>query len=170
MKKLISILISLLFVASTFGVAQTMAEEISLCDYCYGGPDNITVQVGDTLLVNYGLAGIIDSNPHFEPKVIFDGEVAPGKYLQVIDYGFFIHEITTDATNLSSPIQSKIKALQPGTINLAFVCIEPPISFCLRTNFTVTIMPKPLPMDQITNILEKNRCKNHPNAEGCEVN
>jgi len=171
MNKIISILLSLFFITSIFGVAQTTAEEISLCDYCYGsGPNNITVQVGDTLVVDPGILGIIEWDPHYEPKIFPAEEIAPGKSRQVIDYGFFIYEMIVDPSNPGFPIQEKIKVLGPGTINFAFVCIELPSSICIRTDFTVTIVPKPLPMDQITNILEKNRCKNHPDAEGCEVN
>jgi|GEM_PF-2118174 hypothetical protein len=171
MNKIISILISLLFITSIFGIAQTTAKEISLCDYCYGGPDNITVQVGDTLVVDPGVTAINEWDPHYEFKLFPLEEIAPGKYRQVLDYGFFILEMIMDPSKPGFPTQCKIEPLRPGTIKLMLICYENPNPVpCIRKDFTVTVTPKEYPMDQITNILEKNRCKNHPDAEGCEVN
>ena len=34
----------------------------------------------------------------------------------------------------------------------------------------IKIAPKSLPIDRFLKILNENRCKNHPDAEGCKVN
>ena len=124
MNKIISILVSLLFLASTFGVASATAKEISLCDYCYGGPDNITVQVGDTLLVDPGRVSFDGWDPYYEPKLIYI-EHSPDRFNLAIDFGFFIYE---ELIGISPPseviIQDKIKALHPGTIKIVIYCMD----------------------------------------------
>lgn len=132
MKKIFAIVISLLFVVSVFGVAQTMAREP--CKSEIIGPT--TVQVGDTFQVKvlfiegdccmtYSM-GIKGSIEYVCSKPVCEGpEPIPGGYLFTF------------------------KALKPGTYKfISSGCPEDE-----KVYYTVTVIQKEYPMHQFMKIL-----------------
>jgi len=145
MKKLYAIVISLLFMASIFGVAQTMAKEYSLCEDCE--LTSITVQVGDTLVIQG-----FSQHPICTPEcncICISGDCGPGVEVPTYDCGVLIWE------NHSDPQRSYdiFRAARPGTAIIVAACMENNnvSPFCDR-QVTVTVIPKKsssLPMDWI---------------------
>jgi len=143
MKKIIAILISLLFVGSTFGVASITAT----CNPSIFYAEKSVVFVGDTftIYVSQSPRCLVVVDP--DPGVL--GDPPTFEVLPPVD-GY---------------VPAVFNPVAPGTVRFHVACDS---GYCI---LEVRVLErKSLPMDQITNILEKNRCKNHPDAEGCEVN
>lgn len=158
MKKLYAIIISLLFIASTFGIAQTMAKEYSLCDGCFGSPfdptivESITVQVGDTLIVN-GSPNVYCPPPEWnfcQCQCVSD--CWPGGAIPTYDCGAVIWEEHHDPEGSLERGYAVFKAVRPGTVKLQFQCMNYDIFYpaCPEKIVTVTVIPKSShPMDWI---------------------
>jgi hypothetical protein len=129
MKKIFAILISLLFVASTFGVASVMAPPPP-CECQIIGPDY--VRVGDTFQVEIKTIGSCGVGFLVESPIakLIEKEITPDGYILTYE------------------------ALGVGNIHIAS-CGPTGDEF----NYFVTILPKELPMNQIMKILEKNKNK-----------
>ncbi|HOC77657.1 MAG TPA: hypothetical protein PLO36_06125 [Methanofastidiosum sp.] len=138
MKKIFAILISLLFVASVFGVATTMAKEP--CKYEFIGPES--VQVGDTFQVKLMISGgccwsyyggVKDSIESICTQPECEGyDIIPGGYL-------FTY-----------------KALKVGTYEklLAVGCFEDE-----RVYYGVTVTPREYPMLSFMKLLGLGKFK-----------
>ncbi|KYC52869.1 MAG: hypothetical protein AMQ22_00564 [Candidatus Methanofastidiosum methylothiophilum] len=127
MKKIFALLISLLFVASVFGVAQTMAEGTCKCD----GTDVVLpgqVEVGKEFIFKYrtGCDGVIS--------------VAGGG-----NKDNYITQLGEEWTEGEMTFR-KYRALRPGTLNFCPFCEEPN---CV----TLHILPNSHPMQQFMKIL-----------------
>jgi len=141
MKKIASILISLLFVASTLGVSSVMANGVSCEENLI--LEKTTVQVGDTFTFFLkDCVCILTSSPEYEFKTLDDGRW---------DFGVAIVEanIPTDGG-----LNNIFQAVSPGTITLRCFC-----SSTCQKEFTIAVVPKEYPMDQFMKILEKNKNK-----------
>ena len=172
MKKLYAIIISLLFMASTFGVAQTMAKEYKLCDGCVGSEfdprtiESITVQVGDTLIVN-GSPNVYCPPPewNFCQCMCISGDCGSGVEVITFDCGPVIWETHHDPEGSSQRGYAVFKAVRPGTVTLQFLCMNYDTSTgaCPEKIVTVTVTPKkkPLPMDWILKKFGLGKYKNN---------
>lgn len=172
MKKLYAIIISLLFMASTFGVAQTMAKEYSLCDGCVGSPldpriiESITVQVGDTLIVN-GSPNVYCPPPewNFCQCMCISGDCGPGVEIRTFDCGPVIWETHHDPEGSLQRQYAVFKAVRPGSVKLQFQCMNYDIHYpaCPEKIVTVTVIPKSssLPMDWIMKKFGLGKYKNN---------
>ena len=132
MKKIFAILISLLFIASVFGVTQTMAIVDPLPPPCKcDGTDVVLpsqVEVGKEFNFKYrtGCDGII--------SVLGGGD--KDNYMIQVGEEWTEGEMTV----------RKYRALSPGTLNFCPFCEEPN---CV----TLQILPKSTPMQQFMKIL-----------------
>jgi hypothetical protein len=192
MRKIKAILISLLFVASIFGVAQTMAQE----DYC--GTDYYTisrdsVKVGETFTISlsteyweeYDQVKIAGLTIQEITLKIIENSGLPYRIGSVemigVDYygeeGALIYSglVLPTAAN-GFPGWDELDPSWPAvkTVTWTFRAVSP--GKLILTNDeceiteTITVTPKSLPIFRILQILKKNRCKNHPDLEGCNVN
>jgi len=168
MKKIFAILVSLLFVASFFGVASTMAAS-SYCLNDYYKLSSDTVKVGETFTIS--LAIVAMPNVKIEGKTvneITDGIIANGKLpyrignveLVDVDYygasGNLIHDgFVLPGCGLGFPCWSELSPSwdQVATITWTFRAVTPGTltaenALCNDT-IKVTVLPKSLPIDWI---------------------
>ncbi len=135
MKKIFSILISLLLLASAFGVGTAMAveppEECD-CEEDYYQVSKTSVQVGETFtgsIMVYCVGGL---NPDLFDQTLVD----------MID----LQNVEIDGVNW---YVATFKALRPGTLVIKH---DVPCLGC-GDSVTITITPRALPMQQIMMIL-----------------
>ena len=138
MKKIFAIVISLLFVASVFGVAQTMAG--SGCPTCtcvdYFTVSQTTVQVGDTFTASIDIGCL--SDPDLENNFIWT--TTPGKFSETIGFND-----ETDVKIENCTVTATFKALRPGTLIITHKgCGD---------SVTITITPKEYPFASFMKIL-----------------
>jgi len=148
MKKILAILISLIFVVTSLSAVSGFCDFpenvcAGVCLSCSSGdcPDESgyciisgpsVVQVGDTITVK--TIGK-DCNIEYEAFVFCD-------YFEVVDF-----EAGTSGCKLDSLIT--LRALRPGIVGAAFSCND--------NKLHITITPKEYPMQQIMGILDKNK-------------
>ncbi|KYC51994.1 MAG: hypothetical protein AMQ22_01056 [Candidatus Methanofastidiosum methylothiophilum] len=136
MKKIFAVLVTLLFVASVFGVAQTMAAPDCSgcnCNEVYYTVSQTSVQVGDTFTasVKLGCLGGLD----------FD--TSPGKFSEMIQYDPSKNLVINTETGWAT---ATFKALRPGTLAISNDC-------CPNDSITITMTPKSHPMFSFMKIL-----------------
>ena len=88
MKKIFAILISLLFVASVFGVAQTMAQVPCPCDEEYYKINRDSVKVGETFTISLTKIALLDC-----PNVRIEGKSIDEVTGEIVANGGFPYRI-----------------------------------------------------------------------------
>jgi len=165
MKKIFSILISFLFVLSTFGIASVMAP-LDCCDPANFDFSRTLVHVGDTFTISFSGEFLIGCNDFVEEEglveliyvKVYDGD-------GVLLYGLDPRTIGGGAIMIRPEywIERTYKAVRPGTavflINCTITCESipgckgPDCAICTYENCqcskTVTIASRALPMDWI---------------------
>lgn len=146
MKKIFAILVSLLFVASVFGVAQTMAQ--TNCPGCkcdtesYYKISRTSVHVGETFTLSikqecYPIAGALEF------------KTEPGKFNETIQY-----DPATDLKTENGWTVATFRAIRPGTLTIINHCAQ-----CNNDSIVVTITPKSTPMDKFMKMLGLGKYK-----------
>ena len=161
MKKIFAVLVTLLFVASVFGVAQTMAGVSYYCDDYYR-ISRTSAHVGDTLTISLLLEATSDVNIGDKTiNNIVTGIVANGGLpyqigpLELINVEYFDENWNLIQSGfIPNPTDPRIKWItwtfrgaQPGTIS--FTSDE---EDCGDT-VTITVTPKATPMSSFMKIL-----------------
>lgn len=178
MKKIFAILVSLLFIGSTFGVASALSSAVGIdcssCDgsapcLCEGSPYGIsmtTVKVGQTFTITHNKQETywqwikVDD---FERSDIWDEIVLNGLpvrlgLVELIDYRAYYTDGSSydykeaylkGSGDLDHTVYT-FRAVRPGTVYFTFKCNprSGPCSCCDRV-VPVRITPKPYPMDWI---------------------
>lgn len=155
MKKIIAVLVSLLFVVSTFGIGAVMAPPLPVCgpgeeinimiacvDSCSDpGSCNIygptAVQAGDIITVK-----VENKVCGFSNIVNIDCD-----YFELLDFDFYFEH----AGDCTATIVYTLRALSPGVVGATFDCNG--------NKLNLTVIPKEYPMHQFLKILEKNKNK-----------
>ncbi|HOI76204.1 MAG TPA: hypothetical protein PLI06_01140 [Methanofastidiosum sp.] len=162
MKKIFAILISLLFIASVFGVAQTMADVECDCEENYYKFSKTTVHVGETFTASiWGLCIFVPDKgilivEDFEAWDNWDGTfpLSLGA-VELIDLNYVDEEgnVLSEDNPPEGPcdfwIQGTYKAISPGTLNMKRYTGEDEYT----VTATVTVIPKSYPMQQFMKIL-----------------
>ena len=145
MKKIFAILISLLFVASVFGVAQTMAQVNCdcPCDQEYYKISKTSVHVGETFTLSARIGCL--------PGLKYDAE--PWKFSEMIQYDETKDLVLNTETGWAT---ATFKALRPGTLTITNQCAGE----CDGESIKITVTPKSLPMDWIMKKLGLGKYKN----------
>jgi len=155
MKKIIAVLVSLLFVVSTFGIGAVMAPPLPICgpgeeinimilclDSC-SDPDSCkiygptAVQAGDIITVK-----VENQVCGFSNIVNIDCD-----YFELLDFDFE----GIGVLDCTMTIVYTLRALRPGTVGATFDCNG--------NKLNLTVIPKEYPMHQFLKILEKNKNK-----------
>lgn len=136
MKKIISVLISLLFIASTFGIVSLLGEGPDCCD-----PDNFDIsttslKVAETFTIFHYSWGCTPTNLNEEEGLIEKIRVDVYKNGELI--GSYDPKIEMPPTSPECWFEVTYKAVKPGTVVFS-------VPGCGTR--TVIITPKALPMD-----------------------
>ena len=146
MKKIFAIIISLLFVASVFGVALTMAQ--INCPGCpcesetYYNISRTSVHVGETFTLSI-------KQECYPSQAALEFKTEPGKFSETIDY-----DPTTDMKIENGWVIATFRALRPGTLTIINHCAQ-----CDNDSIVVTITPKSTPMDKFMKMLGLGKYK-----------
>ena len=152
MKKILAILISLIFVVTSLSAVSGFCDPpanicAGVCLGCYSGDCSddsgyciisgpSVVQVGDTITVR--VIGK-DCNIDYEAFLFCD-------YFEIEDFEAAVSG-TSEGCKLDSIIT--LRALRPGIVGATFSCND--------NKLHITITPKEYPMQQIMGILDKNK-------------
>lgn len=140
MKKIFAVLVTLLFVASVFGVAQTMAQ--INCPGCpceseaYYTISRTSVHVGETFTLSI-------KQECYPSQAALEFKTEPGKFNETIDY-----DPTTDLKIENGMVIATFRALRPGTLTIINHCAQ-----CANDSIVVTITPKSYPMHHFMKLL-----------------
>ncbi|MCC7572647.1 MAG: hypothetical protein KO464_04570 [Candidatus Methanofastidiosum sp.] len=155
MKKIIAVLISLLFVGSTFGIGAIMAPPLPICGP--GEEINIMIACLDS-------CSDPESCKIYGPTAVQAGDIITVKvenqvcgffnianidcdYFELLDFDFEHIEVS----DCTITIVYTLRALRPGTVGATFDCNG--------NKLNLTVIPKEYPMHQFLKILEKNKNK-----------